>query len=367
VNEPNKMRQGNASLDVIYTRLDARSATIDPSLTSLPAKDRETYAAIVDDILAEYGEEVVSSDDILDMLRERTSLALTRQRHHLKLLIIERLKRQPSPQTVALTYTGGGSTVLGTTSIAATAFNVPELLESILIHVPMIDLIAGRRVNKAFHRLIETSPVLQRKLFLLPSNDPLRYWNWICNNGVAESLTTTSSPPPVSADPCTLTQIIASLNPLLYANDSHFACPADDSLKMLSSAKIERRVVNSQGWPEMYLTSPPCTKVRINLYYSEGDLKTDMSLRLHFKRDVYNPAGVTFACIWNALHVHRDVKVWDYSSVLAAQTDYSEREDWTVGEHVGFYRRRGITLSLDADESYLSCFSVAIPTANWEC
>ena len=88
-----------------------------------------------------------------------------------------------------------------------------------------------------------------------------------------------------------------------------------------------------------------------------------MSLRIHVNRDVYNPTGVTFACIWNALHAHRDVAVWDYSSVLASQTDYSGSEDWTVGEHIGFYKRRGITLSLDADESRLSCFSVAIPTA----
>ena len=129
-------------------------AILDLARTALSAEDRDDYAKVIDDILADYGEEAISSDDILEMLRERTSLALTQQRHHIKVLIIERLQMQPAPQTVTLSTADGLSNAPGKSSVAAAVFNIPELMEAILLHLPMRDLAATRRVNKALHRLI---------------------------------------------------------------------------------------------------------------------------------------------------------------------------------------------------------------------
>ena len=112
---------------------------------------------IVDGILEEHGEAVYSGVDILEVLRARSSVALTRPCHLLKMLIIQRLKLQPTPQTVTLTCIGGD--VRGA-SMATAVFNVPELLESILSHLNLQDLIAARGVNKSLFRLIETSPTL---------------------------------------------------------------------------------------------------------------------------------------------------------------------------------------------------------------
>lgn len=47
-------------------------------------------------------------------------------------------------------------------------FSNPELLESILCHVPPLDLLVLQRVSTTFHDLISTSPPLQRNLFMRP-------------------------------------------------------------------------------------------------------------------------------------------------------------------------------------------------------
>ena len=46
-------------------------------------------------------------------------------------------------------------------------FGIPELLENILIHLPMRDLFAVK-ISKTFKHAVDTSPSIQRALFLLP-------------------------------------------------------------------------------------------------------------------------------------------------------------------------------------------------------
>lgn len=78
--------------------------------------------------------------------------------------------------------------------MATAVFNVLELLESILTHVTMADLIAARRVNKALFGLIETSPTLQRKLFLVPSNHPKGHPGLIYNGSPIQPFVSRDSP-----------------------------------------------------------------------------------------------------------------------------------------------------------------------------
>ena len=54
--------------------------------------------------------------------------------------------------------------------IAQTAFDVPEMLEMILSHLGISDLLTSRLVNSQFQSAIDGSPSLQRRMMLLPSD-----------------------------------------------------------------------------------------------------------------------------------------------------------------------------------------------------
>lgn len=326
-------------------------AILDLARTALSAEDRDEYAKVIDDILADYGEEAISSDDILELLRERTSLALTQQRHHIKILIIERLRMQPVPQTVALSNTDGLGRAPRSTSAAATVFNVPELMEAILLRLPMRDLAAFRRVNKALHRLVETSLPLQRKLFLLPSKEPTEYWSWVRNNDMSEFVTSSGSPPspPSSSSPAALAswlrepKVMARLNPLLEPEDWRFLRSPDETCEigLVNTVRIDHRIFNSKVWPEMYLTSPPCTSVHIDFLAAEGRRS-----RLQVSRFLDDPAGVTLATVWHGLQKEGDIKVFGgYETV--PNSSYLNVEKTTLREQVDHHRRRGIKLELE--------------------
>jgi hypothetical protein len=108
----------------------------------------------------------MSCDRILDSLQKTIGRDLTPQSHPVKSLILERFKTQPAPQTVVSSE--GRSAGASPDTAAIAVFNISELLESILSHLSMEDLLVSSRVNKAFNRLVAASPTLQRKMFLLP-------------------------------------------------------------------------------------------------------------------------------------------------------------------------------------------------------
>ena len=55
------------------------------------------------------------------------------------------------------------------TTATTKVFDVAELLEHILSHLPMKDILLAQRVSKQFRHAIKNSLTLQRKLFYLPS------------------------------------------------------------------------------------------------------------------------------------------------------------------------------------------------------
>jgi hypothetical protein len=50
-----------------------------------------------------------------------------------------------------------------------------ELVEAILSHLPIFDLIVATGINVTFRTIVQNSPMLQRKLFLRPMQGPTRY------------------------------------------------------------------------------------------------------------------------------------------------------------------------------------------------
>lgn len=341
--------------------MDQCPAVLNLALTRLSAADQDAYTAIIDDILAEYGAEVISSDEILETLRVKVSLALTRQRHHIKLLIIERLRMQPVPQTVALTPGADHDTA---SSMATAVFNVQELLESVLSYLPVVDLVRSRRVNKTLHRLIETSPKLQRKLFLLPRNNLPKYWSWASKENTNDrSFLSSRRLTSASSSSREKSNIVALLNPLLQADDWDIKSSLDEtrSLVVVSSTEIDKRILTTKNkWPEMYLTNPPCTEVRIAFSYCEISDKIH-NQRLHVKREVYDPAGVTFASIWDALQQKNSITVWGNYEPWRKDSGQPGLEESTVREVIDRHRRRGINVVLDVEHCGVRSYSVTIP------
>jgi hypothetical protein len=257
----------------------------------------------------------------------------------------------------------------GETSVAGAVFDVPELLGSILTHIDVADLIAARRVNKASYKLTETSPTLQRKLFLLPDNSAPD-----ClaspHNGSPEKLVIPPGSPSLEVLWCS-TNIIARLNPCLTRDRSHFwECPSSPHdglfglLTLLNFTKVKTQIFNSEVWPEMYLTSPPCTGVIIRFQYTETFEGRHVP-RSHISRSVYDSAGVTFATLREALHKEGDVVVCgDYKPVREASYDFQIATNTTVREQVDGHRRRGIRLSMCETQFALDSYSVTIMSAD---
>ena len=145
---------------------------------------------------------------------------------------------------------------------ATQVFAVPELLETILLRLPVRDLLLSQRVNRTWHNITKTSPHLQRKLF---------YKAEIC-------------------DPASTNDFV--WNPLLKL--------ALTTSGGLSSSKTETKITKT-SWNEMFLTQPATSEVRVELplyidYHEEGEqpLGSEIpSLQEQAMGAVKNPNGVT--------------------------------------------------------------------------
>lgn len=84
------------------------------------------------------------------------------------------------------------------TAEAETSFvdicEIPELLEGILSHLPVLNLVRATGVSKTFRNVIQTSPQLQHQLFLLPTKDKTEYWQLVYHKDESNQLYSTSSP-----------------------------------------------------------------------------------------------------------------------------------------------------------------------------
>ncbi|KAK5163620.1 uncharacterized protein LTR77_010569 [Saxophila tyrrhenica] len=59
----------------------------------------------------------------------------------------------------------------------ARALNTPELLEDILLHLPLRDLLLSQRVSRTFHDVAAGSARIQKALFLQPASGETVYWD----------------------------------------------------------------------------------------------------------------------------------------------------------------------------------------------
>lgn len=330
---------------------------------------------MIDDILAWNRKEAVSSDNILERLQKRIGRDLTAQRHPIKALIIERLKRLPVPQTVTYSGERGAEPTLGTAAVAV--FNISELLESILSLLPVRDLLVSGLVNKAFYTLISTSPTLQRKLFLLPAKIRPPRWKLVSNkiDGLmSHSVVSTPSdnssisqgPKPADGESAP----VARLNPLLKlpekGNDRLSTADRiewrffEDSTifgtRVCESATLDTRILELRAWPHMYLTDPPCTCAHIDVEYAVQASADGPVLRV--RRRVYDPAGVTFGAIYHALHEKGHVTIYH----VREYDTYSCLPDTTIREQLRILEQQGLRLSLTPEKAVVEFCHLFIPS-----
>jgi len=276
-----------------------------------------------------------------------------------RLLILERLRKQPSPQTIAKSdslRSVVSSSTARTPPIAV--FNVPELLESILSYLPMKDLFIARSVNKAFYSLIATSPTLQRNLFLLPETSQPQYWQTIqskVNHHIYAVIASPSdaitfpSPQYIGSPPA----IVTSMNPLLQNPDSPRVAARLLYENCRDSAEMTDHMLQSRPWTHMYVTNPPCTCAHIQVEYVDEWSLIDPAVKV--RRNVYDPTGVTFGAIYEAFHKRGVVAVdKGQGDILLSDT--------TAREQVAMLEREDPRASLDAYSAEILFCHHALPS-----
>lgn len=171
--------------------------------------------------------------------------------------------------------------------MAATSrvFNTPELLETILLHLPMNDIISANTVSKQWRASITGSVSLQRALFLVAvpgqyltldlhaaTEATNIYWDDISDDLPLLENNTFSINPVFKA-----TTYGPEPEPLSYTVDTDESCKRrayvfeldiepNDSSKSLTTAG---------AMPSMYLTQPPCTMV--TLWYRDFQVDQDFT------------------------------------------------------------------------------------------
>jgi hypothetical protein len=152
-----------------------------------------------------------------------------------------------------------------TIDVVGKVLDTPELLESILSHLPVRTLVTATRVSRTFRNVIHDSPELLKILFLLPQREP------------SETMTGATSKE-LDSDEFHMPSDdyrAATLCPLLNIHGQHLT-----PNKRLISTGCETAIIKSPtAWADsfthMYLTNPPCTKVEVEFVYTGGPPATE--------------------------------------------------------------------------------------------
>lgn len=171
--------------------------------------------------------------------------------------------------------------------VAHKALDVVELLETILLHLPMKDVYNLQRTCKTWKAVIHESGQLQKKMFLLAEGDVLRP---MLRSGEPPSDGQSSSycrstlrmcPEPG----CHMTSAIEKLHDGIRVE---FFSPPDDGFTSHGITKPPLQHQESSWW-SMFVTQPPIAALTVDLY-EPG--RCDLSIGPS-KVTMYNPNGIT--------------------------------------------------------------------------
>ncbi|KAI5367910.1 Putative F-box-like domain superfamily protein [Septoria linicola] len=157
-------------------------------------------------------------------------------------------------------------------------FAAVELLEGVLLHLDMRDLLRVQRVSMHWQAVIKTSPTLQRKQFLgfVPKSGNLSRFVYdnhrdpnaaacitarmsgkgFTMGGIPESPSTASLGvlPEVPGEE----QIPVQFNPVF---------PCDGQTIRMQTSQFRTKPDAIESWLDMYVTQMPCSDVHVGLYY----------------------------------------------------------------------------------------------------
>ena len=274
--------------------------------------------------------------------------------------------------------------------------NLPnEVLESILSHLPIFDLIVATGVSLSFRDAVQNSPTLQRKLFLRATNEPTQYVmlrkkseaesparseyddsygdendaDWELEYMEAHTLELVDCDCKSDSDHLE-TDNTDSESANGYGHDL-FTEPKLSSIYAVAvlclfllglcwrhrtvkarllfdkgeKVYLSKTTVLAEHWANLYLTNPPCTKIIVHLEYDGGH-----EYIISADRIIYCETGITLALLLNVIHTKGDVKVarrygrdegpgfvgpreqTTVGRVLADYEEHREHRNWQLGD-----------------------------------
>jgi hypothetical protein len=205
--------------------------------------------------------------------------------------------------------------------------NTPELLEAILSHLPVLDLIVVIGVCKTFREVVQTSPRLQVQLFMRPTQESKEYWQAVLQEpdtsrevgrfahlhraqapDMADTATVqadTNSPAldtrGLGSHDC-LVEVV-SVCPLLTMPQRIGASPNDLVVRMwtrkcgpivfIVPLNINEKFLRAAGpWRDMFITNSHCQEAHGNLIW-EGHVDGKVDIVLQANSSAFCKEGLT--------------------------------------------------------------------------
>lgn len=185
-----------------------------------------------------------------------------------EVLTIKKPKTQPTPTSLS-------------TSAASTVLRTPELLEMILMHLNMQEILPLQRISPAFRDIILSSASLKRKLFLAPA--------------IHESANQETDNPYFKALFPTLGTYLLTGNPKWRPK----------FIKAITEEDTERIddvfwACETASWRNMYLTQPPVRDMTVYAGFEEGKGGRSVQDLVSAQVAIKSADGVTMGMIFDA-------------------------------------------------------------------
>jgi hypothetical protein len=187
------------------------------------------------------------------------------------------------------------------------ALDILEVVENILIHLPIKDLFIHQRVSKQFQAAIK-SPACQKKMFIAVSDTPRECWELIKSGkkrGRGKTRWSFACVDPGSDDdPGTTTP--ATLNPILEVVPGRHAHESCAQRKRSGSRGIERvlwRVREPTVGPHSsllntYISDPPCKALTVSAVFIPSD-QGQLHCLFHENVMLRSETGLKLGDIWD--------------------------------------------------------------------
>ncbi|CAK3817847.1 hypothetical protein D0861_04860 [Lecanosticta acicola] len=184
-------------------------------------------------------------------------------------------------------------------------FATAELLENIMLHLPIRTTYTSQRVCQQFRDIVKSSVMIQQKLFIRPTLPDDKVWE--LRRDRDEMIQFVSVP----GDPSTLKEEElrgqfrpVRLNPLLrtrYQMPLWMFWFEDEQVEFAVDRQLNYRSLEDQGlWFCSQLTDPPCRLADIQLYWcmkQSGQNTAEGRLDARVKK----PDGIRIAHLWDAM------------------------------------------------------------------